>query len=655
MKKNLRLCMLFFVCLMICLSASAEGAGRKAVNSAAAVRSLERATQLFAANAWQDAAFEARLGETYDPAMADFPYIEALSLIAQKAPRADILERVRFSLGDGFFWRSYTKNDAIVLCARLQAETCAYKDSLSTLSGLKDYTGSDADYVRAAACYGLGKISDARAIVSKALDRWPFDSRFPRLFLTREASLKPDTLAAKIASTVVSRLYVWENDDRELLLLAVPFETDPGNRERDIRTYRSMGKRDLGDGSTFVPSPASALAALEYGILDEPSAAREILATSSTGIRLDDLKKLSELAGSAAVRKDIASALDSYGGIISDDANGDGIEDSWIQYRLGRPFKAVFDTNQDGYPDYTVDCDLGAPLSITGSEGAVIAYDTYPNVRSIVKGPREYTMKPLALKWAPVVWRIEDFKLGGNDFYVIALTGKDVPLTERYLAASAAFYTERDAADPKKLTRVSLDAGLPVSAETSENGRVVAQTTYARGAPVSKVEDRDGDGYFETRSIYGPAGKLSAVLVDRNANRTVEYREDYAADGSVTAKWDSDENGSFEISQVTSVDGIVRTRWIHPVSGKPVTIVVERGAPRSVSYGSVTVPVVKDPIEDLWWVRRIPANSRAFVKNIAAAFNPGDSSVVSCILDIDGKRVCAVRTGGLVFAELLDE
>jgi hypothetical protein len=647
--------MLFFLGMMLCLSASAEGTGRKTVNSAAAVRSLERATQLLAAHAWQDAAFEARLGETYDAAMADFPYIEALSLIAQKAPRADILERVRFALGDGFFWRSYTKNDAIVLCARLQTETCAYREAQATLSLLKDYTGSDADYVRAAAFYGLGKPADARAIVAKSLDRWPFDSRFPRLFLTREASLKPDAQALKIAATVVSRLYVWENDDRELLLLAVPFETDQANRERDIRTYRSMGKRDLDDGSTFVPAPASALAALEYGLLDEPSAAREILATSKTGIRLPDLNKLSELAGSAAVRKEISAALDSFDGIVSDDANGDGIDDVWIQYRLGRPLEAVFDPNQDGHPDYTVACNLGAPVSIVGPSGETVTYDTYPNVRSVVKDRREYTMTPLALKWAPVIWKAEDFRLGGSDFYAIALTGKDAPLTDRYLASSAAFYTERDEANPKKLTRVSLNAGVPVSLETSDNGRVVAQTTYARGAPVSRIEDRDGDGYFETRSLYGPEGKLLSVLVDRNANRTVEYREDYAKDGSVTAKWDSDENGTFEISQTTSADGIVRTSWLHPVTGKPVTVVVERGAPRSVSYGSLSMPVVKDPIEDLWWVRRIPPGSRAFVKKIAEAFNPDGPSVVSVILNIDGKRVCAVRTGGLVFAELLDE
>ena len=655
MKKKLRICMLFFLGIMLCLSANAEGTGRKAVNSAAAIRSLERATQLLASRAWPDAAFEARLGETYDGAMADFPYVEALSLIAQKAPRADILERVRFSLSNGFFWRSYTKNDAIVLCARLQTETCAYREALSTLALLKDYTGSDADYVRAASYYGLGKITDARAVVAKSLDRWPFDSRFPRLFLTREISFKPDELALKIAAAIVSRLYVWENDDRELFLLAVPFETDQANRERDIRTYRSMGKRDLDDGSTFVPAPASALAALEYGLLDEPSAAREILATAKTGIALADLKKLSELAGSAAVRKDISAALDSFDGIVSNDSNGDGIEDSWIQYRLGRPQTAVFDTNQDGHADYTVECALGAPVSIVGPAGETVTYDTYPNVRSVVKDRREYTMTPLALKWAPVVGKVEDFRLGGSDFYVLALTGKDAPLTDRYLAFSAAFYTERDESDPKKLTRVSLSSGVPVSAETMYNGRVVAQTTYARGAPVSKIEDRDGDGYFETRSLYGPAGKLSSVLVDRNANRTVEYREDYAKDGSVTAKWDSDENGSFEISQTTSADGIVRTSWVHPVTGKTVTVVVERGAPRSVSYGSLSVPVVKDPIEDLWWVRRIPADSRAFVKKITAAFNPDSSSVVSSVLTIDGKRVCAVRTGGLVFAELLDE
>jgi len=196
---------------------------------------------------------------------------------------------------------------------------------------------------------------------------------------------------------------------------------------------------------------------------------------------------------------------------------------------------------------------------------------------------------------------------------------------------------------------------VPVSSETREKGRVTGTMTYVRGYPVSSANDRDGDGYFETRSLYSKTGKLLSVMVDRNADRAVEYREDYGENGSVTQRWDSDQNGSFEISRVTSADGTVKTTWIHPVSGLPVSVVVEKGAPRSVTYASETWPVIEDPFESMWWIRRIPAGSRELAKKIVAAFNPEDPSVVSVTINQNGKRICAVQTGGMIFAELLDE
>lgn len=655
MKKHLQSCMLILSCLVLCLSAGAEEPGRKAVNTAAAVRSLDRAAGFLSSGNWSDASFEARLGATFDPEMADFPYIEALCLAVQGAPRADILERVHASLSDGLSWRSYNRNEALVLCARLKAETCDYQGALSTLGRLKDYTGADGDYVRLLASYGLGKTGDARAIAARALERWPFDPRFPKAYLQREASLTPDDKSLRLAATILSRLYIWENEDRDLLLLAVPFESDPAQRDRYIRTYRNMGTRDRFDGTPFVPDPSSALLALEYGILDEDAAATEILTNEKTGIRIRDLEKLCRITGSATVRARISAKLDSYEGVLIDDANGDCIDDSWVRYRLGRPFRAEFDPDQDGYPDYTVDCDLGSPATITDENGGIITYDTYPDVRSVKTGNREYTMKPLALKWAPVTWILKDFRLEGKDFFVIGMTSREPTLTERLLVGASSFYIERNETDPDIETRVTLESGIPLSSEKRDNGRAFEWTSYYRGFPSSSACDRDGDGYFETRMQYSKTGKLASVLVDRNANRTVEYREQYGADGTVTLQWDSDENGVFEISQETERNGNVRTRWIHPVSGENVVVSLERGEPRSVSYGSLSMPVIKDPVENVWWISRIPPDSRTFVKKILAAFNPEDPSVVTDTIYVDGKRICAVRTGGLLFAELLDE
>ena len=194
MKKHLCSCILFFsYCLLSGLLYAEAPQTSKTVNTAAAVRSLERATGFLGTADWQQASFEARLGSTYDPSIADFSYIEALSLAASSSPRADILERVEHSLSGGLFWRSYTKNDALVFAARLRSQTCDYETSLSFLDKLpKGFSSADADYVRILSYYGLAQIADARRLVSSSLERWPFDPRFPRIFLQRESSLRAD-------------------------------------------------------------------------------------------------------------------------------------------------------------------------------------------------------------------------------------------------------------------------------------------------------------------------------------------------------------------------------------------------------------------------------------------------------------------------------
>jgi len=589
--------------------------------------------------------------------MADFPWIEALSLAARNANRADILERVEYSLASGLFWRTYSRDEALVLCARLYAETGRPQAALGRLDSVDGSYSSEADYVRILALYGLGRIEEARKHVASALDRWPFDSRFARVFLERETGRAANESSRKTAALILSRLYLWENEDRELLILAVPFESDPVIRERNIRIYRGMGKTDAAPAvKKTAHDPLSALYALEYGLMDETAATAEIFSTRETGIRLSSLLELSRLVSSRTARQTIADTIGSYDGIVTDDANRDSILDTRIRYRLGRPVEAVFDRDQDGYPDFLVDCDLGSPSTIAARNGSVtVTYDTYPQVRSVMDGNREYTMKPLALSWAPVGWVRQNLNLPGADFYTLKLAATEPSLTEKLLVSSAAYFREPDPDRTGGERRVTLESGVPVSAESRDTGRLYSWTSYSRGLPALTKADRDGDAYFETTMTYSPTGKLASVLIDRNGNRRNEYRELHAEDGTMRLQWDSDENGVYEISWSTGAGGVELTEWLHPHTGRPVFITVEDGLPRSVRYGDSTLPVVKDPVENIWWINRIPAGSREIIKMLDKEFNRDESPVVSTSVTVDGKRIHAVRTGGILFAEIVDE
>ncbi len=655
--------LILVLCLPLSLNSQSAAVSGRSVNSAAALRSLERAFSLLGAAEWQAAAFEAQNGANFDPVLADFPYIEALSLIASGLPRADAIDRLEDALSPGRFWRIYQETDAAVLCAWLYAETGRFQQALDLLSSRRVPDSADADYVRLLAYYGLGRRSEINRLYPTALDRWPFDSRFPRLFFIREKNTAVSADLRRIADTIRSRLYVWENDDRELLLLAVPFESDPEARVRNIRIYRGMGESDRLRASGTQLSPLSAVLALEYGLIDEQSAITEVFAyaltrSGNSGLHVEHLLSLSRFTGTPSGRELLSAMVSDFSGFLLYDANTDGIIDGRVLYVQGRPSEVAFDRNQDGRPDLLVETDFGAPARITvqGTNRYVVQYSLYPAVTTVTENDREYTLRPGSLRWAPVKWTVPELAHDVPSFFLYELLSSAGQLTETLLLNNSAYYRESDSGVPGGVVRVALEAGKPVSAEYRLAGKVYAWMTYENGVPLLRRVDHDGDGVLETTENFNNAGTLVAVLMDRNGNRKIEYREDYAADGTETLSWDTDEDGRYEIIHRRKSGGLTQTEWLHPQTGVPVIVSIEQGEPRSVAYGGIYRSVIRDPDAPVWWIRRIPDNSRTLIRKIPQQLNPEGKSVVSYHEFTEGNlRVLVVQTGGFVFAELLDE
>lgn len=644
--------------IFLCISGHASDKA----NTAAAVNALQRAVGYLAAGEWDLASFEARLGSTYDSSIADFSYIESLSLLAQKKPLALAIENAEKSLTQGLLWRSYHRDDAVVLCARLYGETARHTDALYLLesNAIKNHTSSDADFVRIRSLYATSNHSEARKLLSAALNRWPFDGRFPRVFLTVESPVSPDPQSRILAQTILDRLYIWENEDRDLLLLAVPFLHDPQDRVRYIRMFRGMGKNDMNPavgGTADVPAhPVATIRALEYGLISESLATAELFSLSETGIPRAELETLFSLIGSQETRNVIASYLASYSGRIVDLPSYEGTYAVTILYRYGRPYKTVIDANYDGLSDFTIDSDLGAPiLTESAKDGARVTYDTYPYVNSLVKGGREFTLKPLSLSWEPVRWISLASAPGNTPFYVLTPTNSQPPLTDTLIYANAVFSLETDPQKKGGIVRNNFDRGMIVSSESRMDGRPYSWTTYSRGYPSLTRTDRDGDAFFETTITYTLTGEVSSVTIDANGNRRTEYREDYFTDGSRRLRWDSDENGYFEISWTVSAEGMETLEWLHPVTGIPAVLISERGKPRSLRYGETVRTIIKDPAYDLWWINSIPPSSASLAKSLIDAFNRQAAPVVTHTITFEGKRLHGVMTGGLLFVEMLDD
>lgn len=621
--------------------------------SPTAVNFLEKAVEALSRSDYASASLHAAMGSSYERALADFPYIEALSLIAMDSPRADVIARLEAALSEGMVWRAYDPVEARTLCSRFYAETLRYSDAFSLLSLVSDRSSADADYVKAFALYGSGRIPEAREAVSAALERWPFDSRFPALFMTRERVLSPTSDAAALASKIVDRLYLWENQNRELYLLAVPFLHDPEARERYIRIYRGMGRTDRLEHD---PNPLSAVDALEYGLISSEEALDELSSLSSSGIPLDLLERYARLQGSPSAVARFKTMMKGYDGTILQDVNGDGIIDARISYRLGLPQTISVDQNQDGAADYELECDGGLPVraSFAGGRGEAV-WDRYPRLRSVAVSGREYMLKPLSLSWAPVRSYSPSFVDSLFPFVIYRPESSSSVPTETALVAHSAFFTQTDPSRPGGITRVSLQNGVPLTSESREGSLVYSWTAYEKGYPVHTMTDRDGDGYFETHSFSDPATGISRIEIDSNANRVMEYREEADSAGNTSIFWDSDEDGLSEISWKKKTDGSETLAFVHPENGDPVVVSLADGKPRSVRRGERIVPVLRDPAADLWWLGSIPSDARNLSGSIMKSLNPAGSSVVTTIVLKDG-RVCVVlRSGGNTYVEISDE
>ncbi|UTC67795.1 MULTISPECIES: tetratricopeptide repeat protein [unclassified Treponema] len=645
------------------------------VNLSAALSCLQNSARLFTEEKWKEALFEAQLGEVYDPKTADFLYIQAVCSLKLKMPNADILDKAEASCADGMIWRLYDINAGRLLAAQVNAGMLKYGEALKLVNSLP-FESAEGDYVKADALYGLGRHDEAKRLISDALDRWAFDSRFAKLFFLKERGKKVSLFGKKLAEHIISRLYVWQDEDPSLLLLASPFETKSEDNIRRLKLYRGMylpftESHDLSD---LYNRSYSTLLCLRYGIIDEQTAVHEFLSAKvyyfnpiqkeyllTPAMYESHLVELLRLVVNSGLRNELKKFLSVYEGLIVDDANGDLIIDSKIYYENGRPWCAEFDTFQTGYPEYTVECNFGIPSVIHGKKNEYSAsYDAYPAVKIFTKNNKKYTMRPLDLNWSPIELKELDLKLYNitqkqNSFFSLKVDKNVRTPGEGTLIYSSAFSEETTSYMDGGIKKVFFDKGIPIKAEVTVYGGVYSQTNYRNGRPVYEHVDKNGDGYFETRIEYNSNETLKRIDIDLNKNKLYEYSEHYEKNGSVAKFWDSDEDGVFEIKHVQYENGDSQTEWMHPKFNKKIRVNFKQGTPVKLFDGKQNLTILPTDKGNLFWLKRSPTNIEKVNEKIVEIFNQTALPVVSYIFSVNDIEVYAVRSGGFIFAEIINE
>ena len=672
-KNNIILSFIFlYFCCGFLFSQTDTESGSGTVNMAAALACLQESAKLYTEGNWETALFQAQLGEVYDSKTADFLYLQALCTSKLNMPNADVLEKAEAACTEGLIWRRYDINAARLLAAEAGYKTKKYNKALQFLD-LLPFKSADSDYIKAASLYGLGRYDEAKNLIFEAVGRWALDPRFPKLFFLQEAGKQITPLGRKLADHIISRLYVWQDLDPALLVLASPFETRSEENIRRLKVYRGMYMpfTDPYSSEQLYNHSYSTLLCLHYGIIDERTAVNEFLNMKSVyhnpvlnkditvhTMYEKHLVELMRAVGHPGLREQISSFLDLYEGLVLDDLNNDLIPESKVYYKNGRPCIGEFNGSQDGYPEYTVECNFGIPDRITGKRGGyLITYDTYPSVKTVEQNKSLYTMRPLDLKWEPIELKELNLRLynhndSRNIFFVLR-AAKDInPLRERNLIYSCIYSKEPDEVSGG-IKKTFFDKGIPITNEITIDGKIYSQANYRDGVLALENIDQNGDGYFETRINYKTKDTLKTISIDLNKNKLYEYTEKYNNDFSVTKIWDDNEDGLGEIFYTTYPDGNSKTEWVHPKLNKLITVKYSDGIPVEIHNGDKKLAILPAGKIPVYWIQMIPDVPEGTNEKIVEIFNQKDVQVVSYMFQLNEIDVYAVRSGGYIFAEVI--
>ena len=642
------------------------------MNTSYALQYLQKAAELYADTNYAAALEYVEKGMTFDDSFADFFYLKAQCLIQLNGTREQSLGAAETALTSGLKLRIYNRENLVLLLARLYTETKRYNEALQVLDSLA-FASADRDFYRASAFYGLGRDEQARDVIETALNRWSFDVRFPRLFFLQERDKAMTRAGKKLADSLLQQLYVWIEQEPSLAVYAAPFDPNPQENSRRLKVYRNMHGADSQniDARTQL---AAVLAELRYGVIDEKAAVKEFfdvtvathlpqkanVKASVSALYSDQLIELCRLTGTNAMRKEISSRLTAFSGVLLEDDNRDGISDAAVFFEQGRSVSAFFDLNQDEVYEYQVQCNFGAPdLIVTPKNGYAVQYDSYPAVHSIMQKAekREYVMRPLALRWEPVVQTELDLRLRDTDaeapaFFTLRLRNNARLLQEHDFIFSVLYSEESVPEGENTLLRTHFEDGVIISAEIKKNAQTVALARYRNGVLAQKEYDYDGDGFFEVLEQYGKQGKLEKISVDINKDKLFEYYEVYKTDGTVIKNWDENEDETPEIQYTQFPSGDAQTVWTHRYSGLPVSVYYKDGTPDRLTIGRKNIPLIKEPSYNVYWLEMRPSFSDKVTEKLIELFNDDDSDVEARTVLIGSYELYVVRSGGAVFVQM---
>ena len=488
-------------------------------DAAVAARYAQWAKDAVENGRWNEALAGLERASDFADVSSDISYLLALARSHENKSRLSVLGALDKALAIDR-WNMYSGEEALLLRADMLIGVRAYGEALFELSKV---SRSPQEAVLALRALESFRTDDFRRYMTDALDLYPRHSGPARVFfsfLSKEeaAGRSPGKDDRELLELILRRLPVLALNDPELAWMAAPYMRDSAEAGRQVSAYRAVNK----------PAPASLPAALQLGIIDEETALEELFVARSGALDLGLLGKVWDLLRREEAKSLFRRNLSAYTGVITEDADMDGIPESSAEYYAGMLRLYTHDAEQDGVPDLTVFFEAGDPRrarSLIPAEAygdrktAEILWERYPAILEAELDGVKYIPRPFEFYFSPVKFE----ELRGSGVLFPRRDPLSPSLTRRTLVFGV-FRIERASSEfPSGKELVELSQGIPERAREYVNNLKVSETEFLRGRPQLQRLDLDFDGRIDTVRRFSRMYRPMEIEDLWNYDRDIEY------------------------------------------------------------------------------------------------------------------------------------
>ncbi|MDR3138889.1 MAG: hypothetical protein LBT95_04355, partial [Treponema sp.] len=434
----------------------------------AGIKYVDWVRQAISEERWDEAAAALERGTDFSDVSSDISYLFALVCSRRGRPRGAVLAALRRAL-EVDRWHRYSPGEGRLLEAETLIALRRFPEALDVLAPLPP--GAGADRLRLFALKGLDRRKDFRSLMAKALDAYPWDPFFPRLFLEYAADRLPEENEGDLIALVLKGLPFLLEADPELAYLAAPFIRDAAEGYRLLAAYRAA----------YTPSPGSIPPALNLGLIDEDQAIDQLFQNSSLDKVL--LKSVWDLIRHQKGKDRFRRNLLSFSGVILEDADKDGFPEIQVHYKEGALTEYCYDADQDRLEDLRVFFYAGVPREAElavfaetpveredetpvfayplGEEERVkafIRWEEYPFVLRVEWEGFSYILRPRNFPFTPLVFT-EFVPGGGTPFWYPRRDPQYSRLSKRSLIFFSRVIERPSAEFEGAVERIDMDRG----------------------------------------------------------------------------------------------------------------------------------------------------------------------------------------------------